>query len=403
MTDLLAHLKRIRIASAANARLKARLVERDAAAIRNRYADEAHRRGVPIPEGPALKSALISRIGGRTAALGWPKPLGELHLFLVYGVTNWETVLPNALSPFGTVSTFEWRSRGFDESKPDWLGRRDEMNQALLRAFQAADRRRPVDVVVGYISGYTVAPQVLDQMASQGAAIVNFCFDDKIAWPGRVRGGRYTSTAAIAHAVDLNLTSDPHGSVRYFAHGGLCLFHPEAADPGWYKPLDTPFQYDVSFIGARYGWRPTLIQELHRRGIEVECFGKGWPNGALPNAQMNEIYARSRVNLGFGGIGFSKDLLCLKGRDFEVPMSGAVYLTQDNPELSAVFEVGREILTYQDADDCAQTIRALLNDEKRAAQVRIAARARCLQDHTYGARWLNVFRTLGAVGDGNPI
>jgi hypothetical protein len=271
------------------------------------------------------------------------------------------------------------------------------MNRVLLQAFTAANRQRPVDVVVGYLSGYTIAPQALDQMAAQGAVVTNFCFDDKIAWPGTLRGGRYTSTAAIAHAVDLNLTCDPQGATRYFAHGGLCAFHPEAADPVWYRPLDVPYQYHVSFIGARYGWRPKLIQELRRRGIHVECFGKGWPNGAIPNGDMNGIYARSRVNLGFGGIGFSKSLLCLKGRDFEVPMSGALYLTQDNPELATVFEVGREILTYRDADDCARTIRALLQDEDRAARIRAAARTRCLRDHTYKARWLNVLRTLGAI------
>jgi hypothetical protein len=401
MSGLIAHLKRIPLAAAANARLKARLVERDAAAIRHRYAEEADRRGLAIPEGLTLKHALMNRIAERKAALGWPRPLGDLHVFLAYGLTNWEAVLPEALSPFGTLSVFEWRSHGFDESKPGWLGRRDEMNQALLHAFAAANRRRPVDVVVGYLSGYTVAPQVLGQMAALGAVVTNFCFDDKVAWPGTMRGERYASTAAIAHAVDLNLTSDPHGATRYFAHGGLSTFHPEAADPSWYRPLETPFQYDVSFIGARYGWRPKLIRELSRRGIEVECFGKGWPNGAIPNAQMNEIYARSRVNLGFGGIGFSKNLLCLKGRDFEVPMSGALYLTQDNPELSLVFEVGCEVLTYRDAQECAQVIRAILQDEERAARVRAAARARCLRDHTYRARWLNVFRTLGAISDGD--
>jgi hypothetical protein len=400
MTNLIAHLKRIPLAAAANARLKARLVERQAAWIRHRYAREANRRGLAVPEGPALKGALLRRIAERKAALGWPRPLGDLHIFLAYGVTNWEAVLPDALAPFGTLSIFEWRSRGFDESKPDWLGKRDEMNQALLQAFNAANCQRPVDVVIGYLSGYTIAPQVLDQMAARGAVVTNFCFDDKIAWPGAIRGGRYASTAAIAHAVDLNLTYDPDGSTRYFAHGGLCAFHPEAADPVWYRPLDTPFEYDVSFVGACYGWRPKLMQQLRRRGIEVECFGRGWPNGAIPNAYMNEIYARSRINLGFGGVGFSKDLLCLKGRDFEVPMSGALYLTQDNPELSTVFEVGQEILTYQDAEECARVIRAVLQDEEWAARVRAAARARSLRDHTYETRWLHVLRLLDAVSGG---
>jgi spore maturation protein CgeB len=113
---------------------------------------------------------------------------------------------------------------------------------------------------------------------------------------------------------------------------------------------------------------------------------------------MNGLYACSRINLGCGGIGFSEKLLCLKGRDFEVPMSGALYLTQDNPELSWVFDVGREILVYRDVEDCARIIREILADPGRAVRIRTAARARCLRDHTYTARWQNVFSTLGAIG-----
>jgi len=89
-----------------------------------------------------------------------------------------------------------------------------------------------VDVVVGYVSGATVAPEVLTRMAADGAVVTNFCFDDKVYWPGARLGGRYRSPAAIAHAVDLNLTSDPNGIIRYAAHGGIAMFHPEAADPG---------------------------------------------------------------------------------------------------------------------------------------------------------------------------
>lgn len=394
---MIAALKRIPLAAATNARLKAWLVERDAAAIHRRYLTDAGRRGLVVPEGPALRSALANRIAERKARLGWPKRPGDLHVFLGFAVTNWEAVLPEALSSLGELSVFEWHSHGFDESRSDWLDKRDAMNRAMFEAFAAANHRRPVDVVVGYFSGFTVAPQVLEQMAAQGAVIVNFCFDDKVCWPGATRGGRTTSTAAIAHAVDLNLTSDPRGMTRYFAHGGLSMFHAEAADPQCYKPLDVPFEHDVSFIGARYGWRPRLVEGLRRLGIEVVCFGRGWPNGTISTQDMNRVYAASRINLGCGGIGFSRSLLCLKGRDFEVPMSGALYLTQNNSELAEVFEVGREILTYDDVDDCAQTIRALLADERRAAAIRAAARARCMKDHTYAARWTHVLRTLGAV------
>jgi hypothetical protein len=397
MHALASKLKRVSLVATANAGYKAWKLERDAAAIGRRYANVVRRRALVVPQGAEFAAALRRRVADRAQRLRWPRVLGDLHLFLVYPHHNWEAVLPAALQSFGQVSQFEWRSRGFDEAAADWLVRRDDMNRELLTAFHAANRERPVDVVVGYVSGYTVAPQVLLEMARHGAVITNFCFDDKIYWPGKIEGGRHTSPAAIASAVDLNLTSDPAAATRYFAHGGLSLFHPEAADPTWYAPLSVPFEYDVSFVGAAYGWRPRLIEGLRKLGVPVTCFGKGWPNGSVANEEMNGLYARSRINLGCGGIGFSHKLLCLKGRDFEVPMSGAVYLTQDNPELALVFAIGEEILTYRDVADCARIIHTLLADPERAGRIRRAARARCLADHTYAARWTGVFRALGAL------
>jgi spore maturation protein CgeB len=397
MTKLLSALKRNPVLASTNALLKAWLAERDAAATRDRYASEMARRGVAVPHGDELLAALATRIGARRAALGWPKAIGDLHIFLPFALTNWEAVLPRALAPFGEVSVFEWKSLGFDELARDWVARRDDMNREMAAAFAAANRRRPVDIVVGYLSGNTVSPALLRDMASQGAVITNFCFDDKVAWPGAIKGGRHRSTAGIAAAVDLNLTSDPQGLAKYWAHRGLSLFHPEAADPEWYRPLGLPFRHEVSFVGARYGWRPRLIDGLERRGITVECFGKGWPNGPIANDEMNALYAASRINLGFGGIGYSRNLLCLKGRDFEVPMSGALYLTQDNPELASVFDVGQEILTYAGLDDCAHIIRSIRDNPDRAQRIRDAGRARCLKDHTYTARWMHVLRTLGAL------
>ena len=92
--------------------------------------------------------------------------------------------------------------------------------------------------------------------------------------------------------------------------------------------------------------------------------------------------------------------MCLKGRDFEVPMSGGLYLTQDNPELRLVFDVGAEIATYRSEHDCARTIRALLADPSRAQRIRAAGRARCLREHTYEARWGRIFRAAGLLADG---
>ena len=326
-----------------------------------------------------------------------PKAKGTLHIFWVYSVTNWEIILSLVLRSFGKVTEFEWRSRGFDDRSPDWVVHRDRMNEAILAAFYEAHTEQPVDAVVGYLSGYNTDPRVLKKMREAGAVIFNFCWDDKLGFRGKKMGGRWTGPAALASVVDLNLTNAPDSCIKYAAEGGLAMFWPEAAHPDIHKPYDVPFEFNVSFVGGKYGWRPKFIKRLQRRGINVECFGNGWENGPLSNEEMVKIYSLSRINLGFAGVGHSKKLMCLKGRDFEVPMSGGLYLTQDNPELSLVYDVGKEIMTYKDEEDCAKKIKWLLANPDEADKIRKAGRTRAMRDHTWEKRFQEIFSMAGLL------
>ncbi|MDB6030595.1 MAG: hypothetical protein JWM16_933 [Verrucomicrobiales bacterium] len=390
-------LKRIPGVSRVNSACKSRLQEHRAYRNLHYCRELAKKRGIQAPHGAALQQALKERLVSRSWNRGWPKRKGDLHIFLAYYVSNWESVLPKSLAPFGKVTAFNWAEHGFCEREQGWLRERDRMNALMLESFYHANREQPVDAVVGYLSGNTVAPEILLGMSGAGAATFNFCFDDKLHWPGRMAGGRFTSPAAIAHAVDLNLTNAPESVIKYAAHGGLALFWPEAACSDVHKPHDIPFEFDVSFVGSCYGWRPQFIHKLKSHGIRVECFGKGWPNGPLSDEEMVKLYSRSRINLGFGGIGYSWNLRCLKGRDFEVPMSGGLYLTQYNPELDLISAVGKEIVTYTSAVDCAEKINSLLADPHRAKMIRDAGRIRALRSHTYQTRWEEAFSVAGLI------
>ncbi len=391
-------LKRIPIFLLANSMIKARLQERKARRGLARYHREAARSGISCPQGEELKRALRRRLAKRRSGRG-AKPKGKLRIFMAYYVGDWEWALPLSLEPFGRVTTFDWRTHGFDDRWEDWLKNREGMNRAMLEAFFTANREEPVDAVVGYLSGYNTSPETLRKMAEDGAAIFNFCFDDKLNFPGMKRGGRYVSPAGIAHTVDLNLSNTPESVIKYTVHGGLAMFWPQGAYPEVHRPYNIPFEFDVSFVGACYGWRPVLIRRLGRLGIKVECFGRSWPNGGLSDEEMIRLYSRSRINLGFAGIGHSRKLMCLKGRDFEVPMSGGLYLTQDNPELALVYEIGKEIMTYTDERDCAEKISYLLDHPKQAAAIRLAGRQRCLAQHTWQKRFEQMF-TLAGIMEG---
>lgn len=390
-------LKKSNIINHINAWLKSRLQERRARREHAFYCANARTRSLSVLEENVLVGALRKRLASR-GLVPIAKKKGELHVFLAFALNNWESVLPKTLEPFGKVTPFEWRSLGFNDLSKDWLKQRDAMNIIMLETFRNVHKTQPIDAVVGYLSGYTIFPNTLIEMANSGVVIFNFCWDDKLYFRGKVFGGRWAGPAAIASAIDLNLTNAPNSRIKYAVEGGLAMFWPEAAYPEIHKSYNLPFEFDVSFVGGKYGWRPQFIQKLLNLGINVTCFGNGWDNGPLSEEEMIKLYSRSRINLGFAGVGYSKKLMCLKGRDFEVPMSGGLYLTQDNPELSLVYKIGKEIAAYKDERDCAKKIMWLLKNPDEAATIRKAGRKRALRDHTWEKRFEKIFRLAGIIG-----
>ena len=117
---------------------------------------------------------------------------------------------------------------------------------------------------------------------------------------------------------------------------------------------------------------------------------------------MVEIYNRSRINLGFSGIGYSMKEMCLKGRDFEVPMTGALYLTSEQPDVHRVYKVGEEVVTYRGKSDCLAKIRYLLDHEDESTSIRVAARQRCLRDHTWVRRFNDLLKLVNLLSDEAP-
>lgn len=273
---------------------------------------------------------------------------------------------------------------------------RDHLQSRILDAFEATEDRGPVDLALLYVSHFECAPETLLHIGRSGTPVVILSLDDKHAFePAQVPYPN--GLRPLVGAATLHLTSSLECLRWYLAEGAPAYFFPEGADPLLFPKLDVEKDIDVSFVGGWYGGRRTLVEGLRALGIRVECFGPATENGVLPRERMAEIFNRSRVNLGFGGIGLSTRVTHLKGRDFEVPMSGNVYLTLYNHELSLLFRIGEEIACFLNEIDCAEQIRVFLEDDARAAAMGAAARERALRDHTWTRRVTDLLTWLGIV------
>lgn len=352
-------------------------------------------KGLQIPNDDDIRR-LIQRRFPRLKS----KPKGALSIIAIYHHYNWENYsLKPALEKFGRVFHYDWRGE-FDHTSRDWRrSGKGKMNRALLDIVaKRADEERP-DVIFTYLSGELVRPATVQALRACGVPLIHLSLNDKENFVGKVRGRLSFGSRDICRFFDLCWTSTEDALKKYCVEGAIPIYLPEGGTPEIHRPLGLEKSLDVSFVGQCYGNRPEIIRRLSETGIRIEAFGHGWPSGPLSTEDMVRVYSQSKINLGFGGIDGHQDAYCLKGRDFEIPMSGGLYLTEDHLELKRVYRAGEEIVTYRGFDDLRAKVRYLLENPQDAERIRLAGFQRARMEHTWEMRFARVFSILNLISD----
>jgi len=191
-------------------------------------------------------------------------------------------------------------------------------------------------------------------------------------------------------------------------------------------------EFDVTFVGQKYGDRPAYIRYLLNQGIDVRVWGPHWqeaPSGIplwrlaggrvkrflfgheplfppkvpfercgppLSDEELVQMYSRSKINLGFSSVADTTTAIKqVRLRDFEVPMSGGFYMVEYMQELEAFFEIGKEIVCYRDKKDLAEKIKHYLAHDAERECIRQAGMQRARRDHTWHKRFQDSFALMG--------
>jgi spore maturation protein CgeB len=334
-----------------------------------------------------------------------------------------------------------------DGTDPTWQRHgKPRTNERLLAAFRTALASGPVDLFYGYFYSSVVYPETIDVIRRSGVPTVNFSCNNV---------HQFDLVRDIAAHFDLCVVPELAAIDDFKAVGARPVRIQLAANPRVYRPYPTPRTYDVSFVGQRYADRADFLAYLRGHGVDVRAWGAGWqtrkrldlaqaraalallederldgvrrliqlklkprtaparpsqPNRAVvdtsayggPRLLQRDLvrnFSQSRISLGFATAGNShlsdKRLTHLRLREFEAPMSGALYLTEHQPELAEYFEPGSEVLTYTTRDDLLETARYYLAHPEQAERIRHAALVRARREHTWQHRFADLFGVLG--------
>jgi hypothetical protein len=313
---------------------------------------------------------------------------------LVLGHLSWERYgLWPSLNRLADTHMIEVGRHEGGWSEPD----RRELTAKVQRTIVDATGSRAFDLVFIYCDSCFIDPQLILWLRGRNVWTVMMALDDQHKFVPRREYGMRIGQALVAPLVDVYWTTWRVAAAAVHAAGGTAVVAAPGADPHFHKPLAGERDIDVLFLGARYGAREGLVTFLRTHHINVQAFGRGWENGFVTFDESVALISRSRVVLGVGTVGHSDAVFHLKGRDFEVPMCGAAYVTSYHPELCNWFHVGTEILCYSSPLNCAELLASLLHDDERLEIIRTAVLARSLRDHTWEARFRSLFEKVRSL------
>jgi spore maturation protein CgeB len=270
-----------------------------------------------------------------------------------------------------------------------------DQNEQFL---DAVERERPA-LVLCVLMGYELWSETLD-LARQisDALFVNWGTDD--SWKYE-QFSRYVSPHLDAWA---STAASALQSARRDGLGNFVQTQWAASRDLLAEPLPaTACKHQVTFVGSAYGNRRHWVQQLRRRGIEVQCFGHGWGSGAVRAEDIPRIYRESVVTLNFADSGMHLRGVMpyrsrqIKARVFEVPGAGGCLLTEPADGLERYYAPGAEVLLFSGADDLAQRIRHCMAHPEERDRIAWAGYQRTRREHTYDQRFAELLAQARAL------
>jgi len=260
-----------------------------------------------------------------------------------------------------------------------------------------ATQWRPDLVLI--LKGESLPPDFIRAMKrATGAMMVNVFVDNPL----------FTAPFEQIEPYDLFCTKERY-AIEALRRVGLTNLHylPCHCSPAIHRPVEPTleerqrFVVQVGFTGNYYPFRGRFFAEL--QDLPITIWGRGWeraPSTVRALAAGGPVWGREKLlSYSLPSIVLNlhhplNDILGVNDRLFEVASCGGFQLTDRREDVGRMFEVGKEIVTYQDAADCRRLIEYYLGRPDERAAIAAAGQRRAHQDHTVSLRLTELLAAL---------
>jgi spore maturation protein CgeB len=228
----------------------------------------------------------------------------------------------------------------------------------------------------------------LQRLAQIGTKVVAWFSDDH--W----RFDKYSRY--IADHIYCSITTDQCALSKYKALNLKAVQSQWASNSAYYVKKSESCEFDVTFIGQKYGDRGDLIDYLQANDVPLQLFGKGFSE-YLNFEDMVGIFSRSRINLNFS-TGFDPTVKQIKGRVFEITMCGGFLLTEYAEGLETYFRIGVDLECFTSQEEALDKIKFYLGNEAARAKIARSGHETCNKNHTWEQRLSETFSQIEKFG-----
>jgi len=316
---------------------------------------------------------------------------------------------PNSIEPMYLAFTLPLKNRGHHVDHFDHVRLCGEIGpDACGEKFLSTLRHGGYDLVLYQTGGRDFMPRSAIAEAKKFTPIVAWNSDDDWQWESYSRH--------ILPCFTYMITTYPHIYEQHRAQfANLLLSQWGVMDT--YADFGRKKDIDFSFAGQVYRTRvPELRRLWWKAGLKVyglgsirvwcppfnhrkfrETAAKVFPrlNRALELKQVNDIWNRTKVSYTPMSASVNPKLLQIKGRAFEMGLSGTVMLCQASPNLERYYEPGKEFVPFDSIEDCMEKARYYIKHDEARQKIAKAYYDRTRSEHLWEHRWDQVFRQIG--------